>query len=47
MGSKWPEIDGFQPSTPTGRLFWVDLGGTSPPKPITIMDIGFWVQMNP
>ena len=37
----------FEPTTPTGRLFWVDLGGSSPPKPITIMDLGFWVQMNP
>ena len=27
MGSKWPEIDGFQPSTPTGRLFLGGSGG--------------------
>ena len=40
-------FQGFEPTTPTGRLFWGDLGGSSPPKPITIMDLGFWVQMNP
>ena len=40
-------FQGFEPTTPTGRLFWVDLGGSSLPKPITIMDLGFWVQMNP
>ena len=40
-------FQGFEPTTPTGRLFWVDQGGSSPPKPITIMDLGFWVQMNP
>ena len=40
-------FQGFEPTTPTGRLFWVDQGGSSPLKPITIMDLGFWVQMNP
>ena len=47
MGSKWPYIDGFDTSTPTGMHFWVALGGSWPPKPIFIMDLGFWVQMNP
>ena len=47
MGSKWPEIDGFQPSTPTGMLFWLALGGSWPPKPISMIDLGFWVQIYP
>ena len=37
----------FEPRTPSGRLFWVDLGGSLPIKPISIMDLSYCVQMNP
>ena len=30
-----------------GKLFWVDLGGDLPLKPISIMDLGNCIQMNP
>ena len=46
-GSKWPIFRGLNQLHLLGGFFWVVLGGTSPPKPITIMDLGFWVQMNP
>ena len=29
------------------KLFWVDLGGSLPLRPISIMDLGYCVQMNP
>ena len=46
-GLKMANFHGFQPRTPSGRLFWVDLGGSLPIKPISIMDLGYCVQMNP
>ena len=29
------------------KLFWVDPGGSLPLKPKSIMDLGYYVQMNP
>ena len=46
-GLKMAKIDGFEPSTPSEMLLWVEQGGTSPPKPISIMDLGLWVHMDP
>ena len=46
-GLKMENFHGFDPRTPSGRLFWVDHGGSLPLKPISVMDLGYSVQMNP
>ena len=38
---------GFEPHKCSWRLFWFDRGESLPLKPISIMDPGHCVQMNP
>ena len=47
IGLKIANFHGFEPHTPSGRLFWVDHGSSLPVNPISIMDLGYYVQMNP
>ena len=37
----------FNPLHLLGKLFWVDHGGSLPVKVISIMDLGYCIQMNP
>ena len=46
-GLKMANFHGLETPTPSGMLFWVDLKGSLPLKPISNMDLGYCVQMNP